>query len=119
MAEVVGVEEPELDVPPPLEEVVELSSDDELRSLVPAGAAARAASPGAGPSTSRAAAPPDTSRYEEYARKLFVLLNRMEIGIPSGGALVNLVSDDDEEEAAGSSGSPVPGDDAPKTTPNG
>lgn len=117
-AEVMGVEQLELDASPLLEEVVDLSFGNELGSLVPVGAAARAASPRAGPSTSRAAVPPDTSGDEENARKLFVLLNRKEIGIPGDGALMNLVSDD-EEEAAGSSGLPSPGDDAPKTTPSG
>ena len=39
---------------------------------------------------------PDTSGDWEFARKLFVELNREAIGIPGDGALVDLVSDDEE-----------------------
>ena len=54
-----------------------------------------------GPSEARPSAPwvtamPDTSGDWEFARKLFVELNWEAIGIPSDGALVDLVSDDEE-----------------------
>lgn len=102
-----GMDEPRLKALLPPVEMIDLTSD---------AVCGAAASSSAGPSSSRAAALPDTSGDEEFARKLFVLLNHRALGICGDGALVDLVSDDDEEDAAGNS--PTPGDDASRRSPS-
>lgn len=85
---------------PTLKEVIELS-DDESENLVTSGVTASAVPSEASPSTPCVAAPPDTSGDEEFARQLFISLNREAIGIPGDGALVNLVSDEDYGASSG------------------
>jgi hypothetical protein len=103
-------------VPTAPEVVIELSDDDEPQDSPLPGAAAAPAAPGVlvtprasvipsvpgaahipGPSAPRFAARPDTSSDKEFARRLFVELNREAMGIPKDGGLVVLSSDDEEE----------------------
>lgn len=110
---------PKVEVPSP-KEVIELSEGEELDDPIPSGVAARADSSGAGPCAPRVAVPPDTSGDEEFARRLFVSLNRDAIGIPGDGALVDLFSVDDEEEEdmASSGGAPTHGEASPRSPPS-
>lgn len=100
-----------------LDEVLVLS-DDESEDLVPLRAGKCVASPRDGPYTPHVAVVPNTSGDEEFARKLFVALNREAIGIPGDGALVDLVSDSEEEEGAGKGGSPPQESVLPKSPPS-
>ncbi|CAD6219105.1 unnamed protein product [Miscanthus lutarioriparius] len=76
--------------------VIELSNDEPEDLIASIAVAASTGPSKARPSTPRVAIMPDTSDDWEFARKLFVELNREAIGIPGDGALVDLVSDNED-----------------------
>ncbi|CAD6342248.1 unnamed protein product [Miscanthus lutarioriparius] len=81
--------------------VIELS-DDESEGLAALDVPTSAVPAEASPSAPRIFAHPGTSGDEEFARALFITLNREALGIPGDGGLVDLVSD--EEDYGASSG---------------
>jgi hypothetical protein len=85
--------------------------------VAPIPAATSANPSGASPSTPRVAAVANTSGDWEFARKLFIELNREAIGIPDDWALVDLVSDDEDVAIAYASKAKevTPGDDEERT----
>lgn len=99
------------------EMVIELLNDDELLDPSPPSAAAAPTAPDAFvtpnapiiPATADIPEPTapcalaawsDARGDEEFARRLFIELNREAMGIPKDGGLV-ILSDDDEKEVAG------------------